>query len=64
MKKTNVIALGCFYQVDVDLPGRSEETKTEAYELVLIGCIFSKIEPENGRNETLLNHIDQPRWNA
>lgn len=56
MRKDNVIALGCFYKVQL-----AGEDPVD--ELVLIGCIFSRVERECRKNETLLERIDQPRWN-
>ena len=58
MKKSNVIAIGCFYQVELTSESSSAIDANSGYELVLIGCIFSKVETENGRNESLLEHID------
>ena len=57
MKSNRVIAIGCFYKVSVNYEGQDAE------ELVLIGIIFSKIEPECQRNEAMMAHIDAPRWN-
>ena len=59
MKSRKVIAIGCFYRVE--LPANQEHPAGE--ELILIGTIFSKIEAENARNERLLETIDAPRWN-
>ena len=60
MKKRNVIAIGCFYKVEV-APDEGQEAP--AYELLMIGTIYSRVEEENSRNEALLSSIDAPRWN-
>ena len=46
MQSNRVIAIGCFYKVKVPF----QEGHDYAEELVLIGLIFSKIEPESYRN--------------
>lgn len=60
MQKNNVIAIGCFYQVEVPA---SDKLIHAIFEDVLIGCIFSKVETEGSRNEALIARIDLPRWN-
>ncbi len=32
-------------------------------QLVLIGCVYSKVETENTRNESIIARTDEPRWN-
>jgi len=59
MRSNRVIAIGCFYKVEV--PG--DENEDDREERVLIGVIFSKIEQENNRNQGTLSYIDAPRWN-
>jgi len=55
MKKKNVIAIGCFYLVEVSKATADAQSETEP---VLIGTVFSKIERENSKNELLLETID------
>ena len=77
MAKNNVIAIGCFYSVEIpntenytnnntEVDDESEESKQEPTmieQLVLIGCVYSKVETENARNESIIARADEPRWN-
>ena len=69
MAKNNVIAFGCFYRVELPaLEGQDPFSDSidlryaPITELIMIGCIFSRVESENIRNQSLLTQIDAPRW--
>ena len=61
MRSNTVIAIGCFYKVEV--PEQADGTAASE-ELILIGVIFSKIERETERNEVMIEFMDEPRWNV
>ena len=60
MKNSNTVAIGCYYKVQLTACDTNEESE----ELVLIGTIFSRVEPENSKNERLLEKADAPRWDT
>jgi len=62
MNQSNVLAIGCFYKIEVELEVESGNVET-VVDYVMIGTIYSRIERENRKNESAIAAIDQPRWN-
>ena len=59
MHKTNVISLGCFYNVEV---AEATDNSPAMVEAVLIGIIYSKVKTECEQNEQVVVAVDGTRW--